>query len=115
LPEIVEAVGKRATVFVDSGFRRGTDVVKALALGANAVMVGRSTLYGVAAGGYDGAARALEIYRDEISRVLALLGCVSIAELGAQHLLFTDSQLRPATLARPSLRSVAETKAVAEA
>jgi isopentenyl diphosphate isomerase/L-lactate dehydrogenase-like FMN-dependent dehydrogenase len=98
LPEIVDAVGKRVTVFVDSGFRRGTDVVKALALGAHAVMVGRSTLYGVAAGGEDGAARALEIYREEISRVLALLGCRGIADLGPQYLQFVDSQLRPSTL-----------------
>jgi isopentenyl diphosphate isomerase/L-lactate dehydrogenase-like FMN-dependent dehydrogenase len=115
LPEIVDAVGKRATVFVDSGFRRGTDVVKALALGAQAVMIGRSTLYGVAAGGEDGAARALEIYRDEISRVLALLGCRGISDLGPQYLQFADSQLRPATLPRQGLRSVADTKAVAEA
>ena len=115
LPEIVDAVGKRATVFVDSGFRRGTDVVKALALGAHAVMIGRSTLYGVAAGGEAGAARALEIYREEISRVLALLGCCGIADLGPQYLQFVDSQLRPATLPRPGLRSVADTKAVAEA
>jgi isopentenyl diphosphate isomerase/L-lactate dehydrogenase-like FMN-dependent dehydrogenase len=115
LPEIVDAVGKRATVFVDSGFRRGTDVVKALALGAHAVMVGRSTLYGVAAGGEDGAARALEIYREEIGRVLALLGCRGISDLGPQYLQFVDSQLRPATLPRQGLRSVADTKAVAEA
>jgi isopentenyl diphosphate isomerase/L-lactate dehydrogenase-like FMN-dependent dehydrogenase len=113
LPEIVDAVGKRATVFVDSGFRRGTDVVKALALGANAVMVGRSTLYGVAAGGYDGAARALEIYREEIHRVLALLGCNRIADLGPQYLLFDDPRLRPNST-RPALRSVGDTKAIAE-
>jgi len=108
LPEIVDAVGKRATVFIDSGFRRGSDVVKALALGADAVLVGRSTLYGVAAGGQDGAARALEIYREEISRVLALLGCCSISDLGPQYLHFVDSLLRPATLPRPALRAVAE-------
>ena len=108
LPEIVDAVGKRATVFVDSGFRRGSDVVKALALGADAVLVGRSTLYGVAAGGQDGAARALEIYREEISRVLALLGCCGISDLGPQYLHFVDSLLRPATLPRPALRAVAE-------
>ena len=108
LPEIVDAVGKRATVFVDSGFRRGSDVVKALALGADAVLVGRSTLYGVAAGGQDGAARALEIYREEISRVLALLGCCGISDLGPQYLHFVDSHLRPATLSRPALRAVAE-------
>lgn len=115
LPEIVDAVGKRATVFVDSGFRRGTDVVKALALGAHAVMIGRSTLYGVAAGGEAGAARALEIYREEISRVLALLGCCRIADLGPQYLQFVDPHLRPAALPRPGPRPVAETKAVAEA
>ncbi len=115
LPEIVDAVGKRATVFADSGFRRGSDVVKALALGAHAVMVGRATLYGVAAGGEAGAARALEIFREEISRVLALLGCCGIADLGPQYLQFVDSQLRPAALSRPGLRAVADTKAVAEA
>jgi isopentenyl diphosphate isomerase/L-lactate dehydrogenase-like FMN-dependent dehydrogenase len=113
LPEIVDAIGKRATIFCDSGFRRGTDVVKALALGANAVMVGRSTLYGVAAGGEDGAARALAIYREEILRVLALLGCNGIADLGPQYLLFTDSGLRPGSASRPALRAV-ETKAAAE-
>jgi len=90
LLEIVDAVGKRATVFMDSGIRRGSDVVKALALGANAVMVGRSTLYGVAAGGEAGAARALEIYRDEIHRNMALLGCNTVNELGPQCLLFAD-------------------------
>jgi isopentenyl diphosphate isomerase/L-lactate dehydrogenase-like FMN-dependent dehydrogenase len=95
LPQIVDAVGKRATVFMDSGIRRGSDVVKALALGANAVMVGRSTLYGVAAGGELGASRALEIYRDEIHRNMALLGCSTIDELGPQHLQFVDTQLRP--------------------
>jgi len=90
LPEIVDEVGSRTTVFVDSGFRRGSDVVKAIALGADAVLVGRSTLYGVAAGGFDGAARALEIYREEISRVMALLGCNSLAELGPQYLKIVD-------------------------
>lgn len=58
LPEIVDAAGKRTTVFLDGGIRRSSDVVKALALGATAVMVGRSTLYGVAADGEAGAARA---------------------------------------------------------
>jgi isopentenyl diphosphate isomerase/L-lactate dehydrogenase-like FMN-dependent dehydrogenase len=97
LPEIVDAVGKRATVFMDSGIRRGSDVVKALALGANAVMVGRSTLYGVAAGGEAGASRALEIYRDEIHRNMALLGCNTVNELGPQCLLFADQhELRAA-------------------
>lgn len=114
LAEIVEAVGNRATVFMDSGVRRGSDVVKALALGADAVMVGRSTLYGVAAGGEAGATRALDIFREEISRNMALLGCCTIADIGPQCLQFADPQLRPATLARPVLRAIADTKAAAE-
>ena len=113
LPEIVDAVGHRATVFADSGFRRGSDVVKALALGAKAVMVGRSTLYGVAAGGEAGATRALEIFRDEISRVIALLGCRSLAELGPQYLKFVDPSLQPPKLARGGLRAV-DTKAASQ-
>jgi isopentenyl diphosphate isomerase/L-lactate dehydrogenase-like FMN-dependent dehydrogenase len=81
LPEVVDAVGKRITVIVDSGFRRGSDVVKALALGAKAVLTGRPTLYGTAVAGEAGAARAIGIFREEIDRVLALLGCPSIAAL----------------------------------
>jgi isopentenyl diphosphate isomerase/L-lactate dehydrogenase-like FMN-dependent dehydrogenase len=81
LPEVVDAVGKRITVIVDSGFRRGSDVVKALALGAKSVLIGRPTLYGTAAGGEAGAARAISIFREEIDRVLALLGCPGIAAL----------------------------------
>ncbi|MDH4149630.1 MAG: alpha-hydroxy-acid oxidizing protein, partial [Betaproteobacteria bacterium] len=86
LPEVVEAIGSRATVIVDSGFRRGADVVKALALGANAVMIGRATLYGTAVAGEAGAARAIEIYRDEIDRLLALIGCPDISALDAGYL-----------------------------
>ncbi len=86
LPQIVAAVGDRMTVIVDSGFRRGSDVLKGLALGAKAVLIGRSTLYGVAADGEAGAARAITIFRDEIDRVLGLLGCRSIAELNPEYL-----------------------------
>ncbi len=85
LPRVVEAVGKRITVIVDSGFRRGADVIKALALGANAVMLGRAPLHGVAAAGEAGAARALQIYRDEIDRVLALVGCTRLDQLTREH------------------------------
>jgi isopentenyl diphosphate isomerase/L-lactate dehydrogenase-like FMN-dependent dehydrogenase len=86
LPEVVEAAGRRITVLVDSGFRRGADVVKALALGANAVLIGRATLYGTAVAGEAGAARAIEIYRDEIDRILALLGCPGVAALDRSYL-----------------------------
>jgi isopentenyl diphosphate isomerase/L-lactate dehydrogenase-like FMN-dependent dehydrogenase len=83
LPEIVAAVGERITVLFDSGVRRGADVVKALALGAKAVLVGRATLFGVAAAGEPGAARALAMLRDEIDRTLALSGCRSFADVDA--------------------------------
>ena len=76
---------------IDGGFRRGSDIVKALALGAKGVLVGRATLYGVAAAGEAGAARALEILRVEVDRVLALLGCRNIGELGPRHLASVDS------------------------
>jgi (S)-mandelate dehydrogenase len=84
LPEIARAVGQRLTILIDSGFRRGTDVVKALALGAKAVMIGRATLYGLAAGGEPGVDRALAMLTTEIDRVLGQLGCNSITELGPE-------------------------------
>jgi isopentenyl diphosphate isomerase/L-lactate dehydrogenase-like FMN-dependent dehydrogenase len=86
LPEVVAAVGNRVTVLVDSGFRRGADVVKALALGATAVLIGRATLHGTAVAGEAGAARAIEIYRDEIDRLLAMIGCPGLAALDASYL-----------------------------
>jgi len=82
LPAVAAKVGKRLTIIMDSGVRRGTDVIKALALGAHAVMVGRATLYGLAAGGEAGARRALGMLCEEIDRVLGQVGCRSIAELG---------------------------------
>ena len=84
LPEIVRTVGGRAAIIIDSGFRRGTDVVKALALGAQAVMLGRATLYGLIAGGETGVERALAILTSEIDRVLGQLGCNSVADLKAE-------------------------------
>jgi (S)-mandelate dehydrogenase len=85
LPEIVAAVGGRLAVLLDSGVRRGTDIAKALALGAQAVMIGRPTLYGLAAGGEAGVERALSILTTEFDRVLGQLGCNSVADLTPQH------------------------------
>jgi len=82
LADVAGAVGQRLTIIVDSGFRRSTDVVKALALGANAVMLGRAMLYGLAAGGEHGVQRALQMLTSEIDRVLGQLGCCSVSELG---------------------------------
>jgi L-lactate dehydrogenase (cytochrome) len=81
LPEIVEAVGNRAEVLLDSGVRRGTDVVKALALGAKACMVGRPYLWGLASGGQPGVERALTILQTEVDRTLALIGRPTLADL----------------------------------
>lgn len=72
-------------LLLDSGIRRGSDVVKALALGADAVLLGRAVLYGLAANGAAGAQRVIDIVKDEIDRTLAMLGCASVAELGPQH------------------------------
>jgi isopentenyl diphosphate isomerase/L-lactate dehydrogenase-like FMN-dependent dehydrogenase len=113
LPEVVDAVGKRITVMVDSGFRRGTDVVKALALGAHAVQIGRATLYGIAAGGQPGAQRALAIFRDEIDRVMALLGCRSVAELTPACLHIVEGALRDAAQAKPDLTVIAAARSAA--
>ena len=110
LPEMLDAVGKRVTVLIDSGFRRGGDVVKALALGAHGVQIGRSTLYGVVAGGEVGARRAIGIIREEIDRVLALLGCRDVAELGPEFLHIEDGLFRTATAPRASIRLVESAK-----
>ncbi|GAA4324682.1 alpha-hydroxy acid oxidase [Pigmentiphaga soli] len=86
LPGIVERMGGRFPVLLDSGIMRGSDAVKAIALGAHAVLVGRATLYGVAAGGQAGAERVLHLLHEEIRRVLGLIGCPDIRELGPRFL-----------------------------
>lgn len=90
LPEVVETVGERVEVLVDGGVRRGTDVLKALALGARAVLTGRAVLWGLAAAGEDGAARVLELLRREVETGLKLLGCTSPAEVSRAHVRLAD-------------------------
>jgi isopentenyl diphosphate isomerase/L-lactate dehydrogenase-like FMN-dependent dehydrogenase len=102
LPEIVKAVGDRTTVLFDSGVRRGSDVVKALALGAKMVLIGRSTLYGTAAGGEAGATRALDIYRGEISRAMAQISCNRVSDIGPQHVAFPPEWLMKQQVAQPT-------------
>ena len=85
LPEVVEAAGDRAEVLLDSGIRRGADVVKALALGARAVLAGRAPVYGLAVGGADGVQRVLDLLREEIELALALCGCTSPVEVTRGH------------------------------
>lgn len=81
LPDIVAAVGGKMTVFLDSGVRRGSDVVKAVALGADAVLAGRAPLYGLAAAGESGVARALELLKSETARTMAMLGARNLGEI----------------------------------
>lgn len=85
LPEVVAAVGSRTEVLLDGGIRRGGDIVKALCLGARAVLVGRAYAYGLAAGGEAGVARAIAILRADVDRTLKLLGCASISELDSSY------------------------------
>ena len=85
LPEVVEAAGDRTEILIDGGIRRGTDVVKALALGARAVLVGRAALYGLVVDGADGVERVLGLVRDEVELALALCGCASPADVAPAH------------------------------
>jgi L-lactate dehydrogenase (cytochrome) len=86
LPEVVDAAGAQCEVLMDGGIRRGGDIVKALALGARAVLLGRGYAYGLAAGGEAGVDRALQIFHADLVRTMKLLGCASVAELGARIL-----------------------------
>ena len=86
LPEVVTAVNGQVEVLMDGGVRRGSDIVKAICLGARAVLIGRAYAYGLAAAGQSGVARAIEILRCDVERTLRLLGCPSIKDLGRSYI-----------------------------
>jgi len=86
LPEVVSAVAGRAEVLIDGGIRRGSDVVKALCLGARAVLIGRAYAYGLGAAGEAGVAKAIDILRTDLVRTLRLLGCPSVRELDRSYI-----------------------------
>jgi len=85
LPEVVAAVGGRIEVLMDGGIRRGSDVVKAICLGARAVLIGRAYAYGLAAAGHAGVTRALQIFKSDVERTLRLLGCPSVKSLDSSY------------------------------
>ncbi len=109
LPAIVDHVGARVEVMMDGGIQRGSDAIKALALGARTVLVGRAPLWGVAAAGQAGAEHALGILAEEMLRVLGQLGCSTLDELG-RSLLWTEAQLPPvgAACPAPAIRAAAD-------
>ena len=86
LPEVIAAVGGRIEVLMDGGIRRGGDIVKALCLGARAVLIGRAYGYGLAGAGGDGVARAIEILRTDVIRTMTMLGCASVGELDRSYI-----------------------------
>jgi L-lactate dehydrogenase (cytochrome) len=83
LPEVVAAVGHQTEVLLDGGIRTGSDVVKALCLGARAVLIGRAYAYGLAAAGETGVARAIDVLRTDVVRTMKLLGCDDVGALNA--------------------------------
>jgi (S)-mandelate dehydrogenase len=91
LPAIVNEVGGRVPVFVDSGFRRGSDIVKALASGAQGVFIGRAPLYGLASGGETAVRDVLELLKADIMRNMTLIGASRPADLGRAHLAFRSA------------------------
>jgi L-lactate dehydrogenase (cytochrome) len=95
LPEVLAAVHGRIEVLVDGGIRRGSDIVKALCLGARAVLVGRAYVYGLGAAGGPGVDRAIEILREDVDRTLHLLGCASVRELNPSYLERAISAIAP--------------------
>jgi dihydroorotate dehydrogenase len=96
MPGIVAAVGGRVPVLMDGGIRRGTDVLKALALGASAVLLGRPVIYGLAVGGQQGVQQVLQTIQREFELAMALAGCKSVFDIGPQMLLrCTADGLKP--------------------
>ena len=94
LPEVLEAVNGRIEVLMDGGIRRGGDIVKAICLGARAVLVGRAYAWALGAAGGPGVARAIDILRTDVVRTMRLLGCPSISDLDRSYI-----EVRPGTTA----------------
>jgi L-lactate dehydrogenase (cytochrome) len=103
LPEVLDAVGTQAEVLLDGGIRRGSDVVKALCLGARACLVGRAYAYALGAAGGPGVSRAIDILRDDVVRTMKLLGCASLADLEGSYVDVPAAWSRAAD-AQPAIR-----------
>ena len=97
----MQAVENKLEVFIDGGIRRGTDVVKALALGAKAVMIGRPYVWALAAAGESGVSHAIEMLRDELDRALAISGCSRIGDINRDLVRWTGASLTGASSPTP--------------
>jgi (S)-mandelate dehydrogenase len=115
LPAIKAAVGDRLAVMLDSGVRRGSDIVVAKCLGADFIFVGRATLYGVAAAGLSGAIRVLDILREEIDTTLGLIGCPSFEQLGPDFLAVGPEDSRQGSAVDLQRLSIRHTRTSSEA
>jgi isopentenyl diphosphate isomerase/L-lactate dehydrogenase-like FMN-dependent dehydrogenase len=104
LPDIADAVGSRTTILLDGGVRRGTDIIKALALGAKAVMIGRATLFATAVAGQDGATKMIDILSTEFEKNMAYVGCRNVKEIGP-HILSPRTARELAFGDKPRLHS----------
>jgi len=103
LPAIAQAVGSDAEVLFDGGIRTGADMMRALALGAHACMIGRAYIYGLGAGGQAGVAKAIDILNKELSVTMALTGCNSIKEIGPHVLVGGQEKKKPAKPKRKAM------------
>lgn len=100
LPRIRHAVGAVFPLLVDGGIRRGTDIFKALALGANAVLIGRPQVFGLACAGAAGVAHVLRLLRDELEACMTLCGCATVADITPEHLWRVEANMRTTSTAR---------------
>lgn len=93
LPDVVAAIGSRCEIILDGGVKRGTDILKALALGANACSIGRSYLWGLSAGGEAGVSRAIELLARELDNSMALLGTPTISDVTRDHVRYRHASM----------------------
>src|SRR5690606_6741769 len=110
LPQIADAVGNDTEILFDGGIRTGADIVRALALGARACLIGRAYVWGLGAGGQAGVAKAIDILQKELSVTMALTGAAKIADIDGRVLEGGTTKAKPAKAAKPKAKAPAKSK-----